>query len=70
MEELREPLCTDCVYYPEPKPDVETSAPDRLAAGALLQEFYCPRIRRRVRPTYAPHCPEFEEAAEELEEHA
>lgn len=70
MAELREPLCTDCVYYPEPKPDVETSAPDRPAAGGAVLEFYCPRVRRRVKPTYAPHCPEFEEAAEELEEHA
>ena len=70
MGELREPLCTDCVYYPEPKPDVETSAPDRLATGDLVLEFYCPRVRRRVMPTYAPRCPEFEEAAEELEERA
>ena len=70
MGELREPLCTDCVYYPEAKPDVETSAPDRLATGELVLEFYCPRIRRRVVPTYAPRCPEFEEAAEELEERA
>ncbi len=70
MDELREPLCTDCVYYPELKPDVETSAPDRPATGGVVREFYCPRIRRRVRPTYAPHCPEFEEAAEELEERA
>ncbi len=69
MRELTEPLCTDCVFYPEPKPDVETSAPDRLAAGALAGEFYCARIRRRVAPTYAPRCAEFEEAAEELEEH-
>ncbi len=68
MEELTEPLCTDCVYYPEPKADVETSAPDRLPSGALAEEFLCPRIRRRVRPTYAPHCPEFEEAVEEPEE--
>lgn len=66
-EETREPLCTDCVYYPEPKPDVETSAPDRPAAGALATEFLCPRIRRRVVPTYAPHCAEFEEAAAEPE---
>ena len=67
-EETKEPLCTDCVYYPEPKPDVETSAPDRPAAGALAKEFHCPRIRRRVKPTYAPHCPEFEEAALEPEQ--
>lgn len=66
-EETREPLCPDCVYYPEPKPDVETSAPDRLAAGVLAGEFLCPRIRRRVKPTYAPHCPEFDETAQEPE---
>ncbi len=68
MKELREPLCTDCVYYPEPKPDVETSAPDRPAAGTVVMEFHCPRIRRRVKPTYAPHCPEYEEATLDLEE--
>ncbi len=62
-EETKEPLCTDCIYYPEPKSDVETSAPDRLAGGILAREFLCPRIRQRVLPTYAPRCPEFEEAA-------
>ncbi len=65
MDEIKEPLCTDCVYYPESKPDVETSAADRPRAGQLGEEFHCPRIRRRVKPTYAPHCPEFEEAPEE-----
>lgn len=69
MRELKEPLCTDCLYYPEPKPDVETSAPDRLPGGVLAREFLCPRIRRRVTPTYAPACPEFEEAAAPEEEH-
>lgn len=68
MEEIKEPICADCVYYPESKPDVETSAPDRLPAGALVREFHCPRIRRRVTPTYAPHCPEFEEAVEDRDE--
>jgi hypothetical protein len=68
MANVKEPLCTDCVYYPEPRSDLETSAPDRLSAGVVVNEFHCPRIRRQVVPTYAPHCPEFEEAAEEPDE--
>ncbi len=68
MEEIKEPLCTECVYYPEPRPDVETSAPDRLRGGELGKEFYCPRIRRRVKPTYAPRCLEFEEVTAEPDE--
>jgi hypothetical protein len=68
MKEIKEPLCTECVYYPEPKADAETSAPDRPAGGVLAQEFLCPRIRRRVAPTYAPRCPEFEEAVPETDE--
>lgn len=62
MQEPTELLCTDCVYYPEPRPDVETSAPDRLPTGDVSKVFYCSRIRQRVSPTDASHCPEFEEA--------
>lgn len=65
MKEETKVLCIDCLYYPEPKPEVDTSAPDRLPEGQLAREFHCPRIRRRVMPTYAPHCSEFEEAEEE-----
>ena len=65
MDETKEPLCTDCVYYPEPRADVETSAPDHVRGGELGEEFFCPRIRRRVKPTYAPLCPEFEEVPDD-----
>ena len=59
------PFCFDCVHYPEAPADLEESAPDRLAGKALAGSFYCPRIRRRVEPTYAAHCPEYQEAAPE-----
>ncbi len=57
------PFCFDCVHYPEPAADLEESAPDRPAGKALTGSFYCPWIRRRVEPTYAAHCPEYQEAA-------
>ena len=68
MEEGVELLCTDCVHYPEPRADVEASAPDRIRGGQLSEPFYCPRIQRWVSLTWAVHCPEFEEAALEEEE--
>jgi hypothetical protein len=55
------PTCFDCLYYPEAPADLEESAPDRAAGRALTAEFLCPRIRRRVTPAYAPHCPEYQE---------
>ncbi|HEV8310126.1 MAG TPA: hypothetical protein VGW35_20885 [Methylomirabilota bacterium] len=59
------PFCFDCVHYPEPTADLEESAPDRAAGRNLTGEFFCPWIRRRVAPTYAARCPEYQEAAPE-----
>ena len=59
------PLRFDCVWLPEALADLEESAPDRVAGGSLTAEFFCPRIRRRVVPTYAAHCPDYQEPAGE-----
>ena len=59
------PFCFDCAHYPEPAPDLEESAPDRAAGRSLTAEFFCPHIRLRVAPTYAGHCPEYQEPATE-----
>lgn len=55
------PFCFDCVWFPEAPADLEESAPDRAAGRSLTAEFFCPRIRRRVTPTYAAHCPDYQE---------
>ena len=39
------------------------SAPDRAAGRSLTADFFCPRIRRTVTPTYAAHCDEYQELA-------
>ena len=57
------PFCFDCVWFPEAPADLEESAPDRAAGRSLTAEFFCPRIRRRVTPTYAAHCPDYQEPA-------
>ncbi|MGH7265778.1 MAG: hypothetical protein ACREMB_13150 [Candidatus Rokuibacteriota bacterium] len=57
------PFCFDCVHYPEAPADLEESAPDRPAGRNLTAEFFCPHIRRRVLPTYASRCDEYQEAA-------
>jgi hypothetical protein len=59
------PFCFDCVHYPEAPADLEESAPDRAAGRSLTGEFFCPRVRRSVTPTYAAHCPEYQEPAAE-----
>jgi hypothetical protein len=59
------PFCFDCVWHPEAPADLEESAPDRTAGRSLTGEFFCPRLRRRVVPTYAARCPEFQEPAAE-----
>ena len=59
------PFCFDCVWFPEAPADLEESAPDRAAGHSLTAEFLCPRIRRRVVPTYAAHCPDYQEPAAE-----
>ena len=48
---------------PEAPADLEESAPDRAASRSLTADFVCPRIRRRVVPTYAAHCPDYQEPA-------
>jgi hypothetical protein len=63
--DLPEPLCFDCVHYPEAPEALQESAPDRAAAGALTTEFLCPWIRRLVAPTYAARCEEYQEAPAE-----
>jgi hypothetical protein len=55
------PFCFDCVWFPEAPADLEESAPDRAPGRSLTAEFLCPRIRRRVTPTYAAHCPDYQE---------
>ena len=57
------PFCFDCAYYPEAPADLEESAPDRAAGRSLTADFFCPRIRRTVTPTYAAHCGEYQEPA-------
>jgi len=64
-EELPGPMCFDCVHYPEGPADLQESAPDRPAGRSLTAEFFCPWIRRAVRPTYAMRCPEYQEAPPE-----
>jgi hypothetical protein len=59
------PFCFDCVHYPEATPDLEESAPDRPAGRSLTARFFCPQIRQQVTPTYAAHCPEYQEPATE-----
>ncbi len=59
------PFCFDCVHFPEAPADLEESAPDRAASRSLTAEFFCPWIRRRVEPTYAARCPEYQEPAAE-----
>jgi hypothetical protein len=59
------PFCFDCVHYPEPPEDLLESAPDRAAGRSLTAEFRCPWLRRRVVPTYAAHCPDYQETAPE-----
>ena len=59
------PFCFDCVWFPDAPADLEESAPDRAAGRSLTGEFHCPRIRRRVAPTYAGHCSDFQEPAPE-----
>ena len=54
------PFCFECVWFPEPPADLEESAPDRVAGRSLTADFLCPRIRRRVVPTYAAHCPDYQ----------
>ncbi|MBI2466699.1 MAG: hypothetical protein HYV62_02585 [Candidatus Rokubacteria bacterium] len=61
--ELPGPFCFDCVHYPEAPEDLAESAPDRPAGRNLTAEFLCPWIRRRVAPTYAARCPEYQEEA-------
>ena len=61
LREPAGPFCFDCIYYPEAPADLEESAPDRVAGRSLTAEFFCPRIRRSVTPTYAARCPEFQE---------
>ena len=61
-----EPLCFDCAFYPEPRADLEESAPDR-AGRSVTGEFFCPRIRRPVTPTFATHCAEYQEPPEDLD---
>lgn len=59
------PFCFDCVWYPEAPADLEESAPDRAAGRSLTADFVCPHIRRHVVPTYAAHCPDYQEPAGE-----
>jgi hypothetical protein len=59
------PFCFDCIHYPEAPADLEESAPDRPAGRSLTAEFLCPWIRRRVQPTYAARCDEYQEAEPE-----
>jgi len=59
------PFCFDCVHLPESPADLEESAPDRPAGRSLTAEFFCPKIRRRVLPTFAAHCDEYQEAEPE-----
>jgi hypothetical protein len=62
--ELAGPFCFDCVWFPDAPADLEESAPDRAASRNLTADFLCPRIRRRVAPTYAAHCPDYQEPSE------
>ncbi len=59
------PFCFECVWFPEPPADLEESAPDRVAGRSLTADFLCPRIRRRVVPTYAARCSDYQEPAAE-----
>jgi hypothetical protein len=61
------PFCFDCAHYPEARADLEESAPDRAAGRSLTADFFCPRIRRSVVPTYAARCGEYQEAAPDEE---
>jgi hypothetical protein len=63
--DLPGPFCFDCVHYPEAPEDLQESAPDRIVRRNLTAEFLCPWIRRRVGPTYAAHCAEYQEVPAE-----
>jgi hypothetical protein len=60
--DLPGPFCLDCLHYPEAPEDLQESAPDRATRKSLTAEFFCSWIRRRVAPTYAARCGEYQEA--------